>query len=192
MYGNIIIQGVSWWTRPEPTALQTLMWAMYSQHGGDVLIGNQLHEPDTGVVTVFGSLDYSTVAPGRRPQPGERQHPIVLHDSDKTVLETLDTESDGDTMMPEAVIWAANLVNEFKRQAGTDIDSLNELGTKLVELANTIDAEAGELRGQLRQAQGQVAEHRLQVQAMQKECGARRRGTGAGEAGTRAGQNWRP
>ena len=44
-------------------------------------------------------------------------------------------------MMPEAVIWAANLVNEFRRQQSVDIDDVNELRRELVELANTIDAD---------------------------------------------------
>ena len=105
-----------------------------------MLMGNELHDPETGVVTVLGSLDYNTLAPGRRPQPGERQHPIVLSDSDETILQTSDTETDSDDMMPEAVIWAANLVNEFKRQQSVDMDSIHELRRELVELANTIDA----------------------------------------------------
>ena len=108
--------------------------------GGNALMSNELHEPDTGVVTVFGSTCYSTMAPGRRPQPGERTHPITLYDSDETILGNSDTESDNDDMMPEAVIWAANLVSEFKREQCADIDSIRELRAELVELANTIDA----------------------------------------------------
>ena len=75
------------------------------------MMGNELHDPETGVVTVFGSMCYSTMALGGRPQPGERTHPIALSDSDETILGNSDTGSDNDNMMPEAVIWAANLVS---------------------------------------------------------------------------------
>jgi hypothetical protein len=113
---------------------------VHSQSGTQVLTGHEMHDPNTGVVTVFGSLDYSTLAPGRRPRPGARQHPIVLSDSDETILQTSDTETESDDMMPEATIWAANLVNEFKRQQGLDMGCVHELRRELVELANTIDA----------------------------------------------------
>ena len=90
------------------------------------MMGNELHDPETGVVTVCGSMCYSTMAPGRRLQPGERTHPIALYDSDETIL------GNSDNMMPEAVIWAANLVSEFRREQCTDVDSIRELRAELV------------------------------------------------------------
>ena len=108
--------------------------------GEGTMMGNELHDPDTGVVTVLDSMCYSTISPGRRPRPGERTHPVTLYDSDETILGNSDTESNNDNMMPEAVIWAANLVSEFRREQCADIDSIRELRAELVELANTIDA----------------------------------------------------
>ena len=105
-----------------------------------VVMGVPIYGPEPGMVTAYGSMHYSTMAPGQRPQPGDAEAPMIMSDSDDTTLEDPDqTDSDEPPLLHSAVMEAQQLLQDFKASAACHDDDVLELRGALEDLANMMD-----------------------------------------------------
>ena len=138
-----ISQGTSdaaWQHHPNVVVVDTARTNSTTHDDDAVVMVTPIYGPEPGVVTVYGSMHYSTMAPGHRPQPGDAEAPMLVSDSDDTTLEDPDqTDSDEPPLLHSAVLEAQQLLHNFRESATCHDDDVQELRGALEDLANMMD-----------------------------------------------------